>query len=61
MESIKQLPEKAKERAMSLSAQFPTFVRGSHNGVTEIFWQLNPDDRYYMDDDGFDMTSDEEM
>lgn len=24
-------------------------------------WQLNPDGRYYMDDDGFGMTDDEEI
>lgn len=59
-ESIKQLPENAKECAMSLSAQFPTFVCRFQNGVAEVFWQLN-DGRYYMDDDGFGMTSDEEI
>lgn len=46
---------------MSLSAQFPTFVRGFHNGIAEVAWQLNPDGRYYMDDDGFGMTDDEEI
>jgi hypothetical protein len=29
--------------------------------VAEVSWQLNPDGRYYMDDDGFGMTSDEEI
>jgi hypothetical protein len=26
-----------------------------------VQWQLNPDGRYYMDDDGFGMTDDEEI
>ena len=60
-DSIKQLPEKAKMRAQDMSAQFPTFIRGFRKGVAEVSWQLNPDGRYYMDDDGFGMTSDEEI
>ena len=44
-----------------MSAQFPTFIRGFRNGVAEVSWQLNPDGRYYMDDDGFGMTNDEEI
>ena len=60
-DSIKQLPENAKMRAREMSAQFPTFIRGFRKGVAEVSWQLNPDGRYYMDDDGFGMTSDEEI
>ena len=60
-DSIKQLPERAKMRAQEMSAQFPTFIRGFHKGVAEVSWQLNPDGRYYMDEDGFGMTSDEEI
>ena len=59
--SIKQLPENAKIRAREMSAQFPTFIREFRKGVAEVSWQLNPDGRYYMDDDGFGMTSDEEI
>jgi hypothetical protein len=33
----------------------------SRNGIAELEWQLNPDGRYYMDDDGFGMTDDEEV
>lgn len=61
LDSIKQLPEKAKMRAQEMSAQFPTFIRGFRKGVAEVSWQLNPDGRYYMDEDGFGMTSDEEI
>ena len=60
-DSIKQLPEKAKMRVQEMSAQFPTFIRGFRKGVAEVSWQLNPDGRYYMDEDGFGMTSDEEI
>ena len=60
-DSIKQLPEKAIMRAQEMSAQFPTFIRGFRNGIAEVSWQLNPDGRYYMDEDGFGMTSDEEI
>ena len=60
-DSIKQLPEKAKIRAQEMSAQFPTFIRGFRKGIAKVSWQLNPDGRYYMDDDGFGMTSDEEI
>ena len=60
-DSINQLPEKAKMRAQEMSAQFPTFIRGFRKGVAEVSWQLNPDGRYYMDEDGFGMTSDEEI
>ena len=59
-DSIKQLPENAKMRAREMSAQFPTFIREFRKGVAEVSWQLNPDGRYYMDDDGFGMTSDDE-
>lgn len=59
--SIENLPEEAKMRASVMSAQFPTFVSNFHNGVAMVTWQLNPDGRYYMDDDGFGMTSDEEI
>ena len=60
-DSIKQLPEKAKIRAQEMSAQFPTIIKGFRKGVAEVSWQLNPDGRYYMDEDGFGMTADEEI
>lgn len=60
-DSIKQLPEKVKMRAQEMSAQFPTFIQRFRKGVAEVSWQLNPDGHYYMDEDGFGMTSDEEI
>ena len=60
-DSLKKLPEDAQERARALSFHFPSFIRGFVNGVSMVSWQLNPDGRYYMDDDGFGMTSDREI
>lgn len=60
-DSLKKLPEEAIERAECLSFQFPSFIRGFRNGVARVDWQLNPDGRYYQDDDGFGMTDDEEI
>ena len=59
--SLKKLPEEAINRAECLSFQFPSFIREYRNGVARVDWQLNPDGRYYMDDDGFGMTDDEEI
>ncbi|MCI7780542.1 MAG: hypothetical protein MR517_05705 [Bacteroidales bacterium] len=59
-ETIDDLPEKVKERAGVLNAYFPTIIRGYHDGVAEVKWQINPDGRYYMDSDGYGMTDDEE-
>ena len=60
-ESLKGLPESAQSRARSFSFQFPSFIRRFKNGVAEVSWQLNPDGRYYMDDEGFGMTNDKEI
>lgn len=60
-ESLKKLPENAQNRVKELSFQFPSFIHGFCNGVSEVSWQLNPDGRYYMDDDGFGMTNDVEV
>lgn len=59
--SIAELPEKAKIRAVNLSAGFPTFIGHFNNGVAEVSWQINPDGRYYMDDSGYGMSDDEEL
>ena len=60
-ESLKNLPEDAIGRARALSFHFPSFIRQYKNGVAEVSWQLNPDGRYYMDEDGYGMTDDEEI
>lgn len=60
-ESLKNLPENAVATARKLSFQFPSFIRSFENGVAEVSWQLNPDGQYYMDDDGYGITGDEEV
>ncbi len=60
-DSLALLGEDCIERAKLLDVHFPTIVTGFHNGVAEVRWQLNPDGRYYMDEDGFGMTNDVEV
>lgn len=60
-DSLNNLPEDAISRARALSFHFPSFIRDFKNGVAQVSWQINPDGRYYMDDDGFGMTDDEEI
>lgn len=59
--TLKKLPDDVVYVAQCLSFHYPSFIRAFRNGVAEVQWQLNPDGRYYMDDDGFGMTSDVEM
>lgn len=60
-ESMKNLPEEAVRTLHAYSFQFPSFIRGFQNGIARVDWQLIPDGRYWMDDDGFGMTSDIEL
>lgn len=60
-ESLKGLSEECRQRAHARDAHFPTHIRGFKNGVAEVSWQLNPDGMYYMDEDGYGMTPDEEV
>lgn len=59
--SLKTLPESVINNAKTQFAMFPTFVEGFQNGIARVRWQINPDGRYYMDDDGYGMTDDEEV
>jgi hypothetical protein len=59
--SLKTIPEEYLERVESRNACFPSFIRSFKNNVAEVCWQLNPDGRYWMDEDGFGMTPDEEF
>ena len=60
-DSLKDLPEDAQSCARALSFHFPSFIHGFKNGVAKVSWQINPDGRYYMDEDGYGMTDDEEI
>lgn len=59
--TLKKLPDEVIERAKEQFAMFPTFVEGFHNGVARVRWQINPDGRYWMDEDGYGMTRDVEV
>lgn len=59
--SLEGLPQDAIDKAKELNALFPTFVRGYKKDIAEVSWQINPDGRYYMDEDGYGMTNDEEI
>ena len=60
-ESVKGLPEDVLRVAKRHSFHFPGHIYKYSNGVAEVNWQLQPDGRYYMDEDGFGMTSDNEI
>lgn len=60
-ESLKGISEDVISRARSLDFHFPSFVRKYENGVAQVSWQLNPDGMYYMDEDGYGMTDDDEV
>ncbi|MCQ2075262.1 MAG: hypothetical protein MJY77_08820 [Bacteroidaceae bacterium] len=59
--SLASLDDDCIKRARSLDIHFPTIISCFHNGVAEVRWQLNPDGMYYMDEDGFGMSDDEEV
>ena len=59
--TLKELPEDVQNNARTQFAMYQTFVEGFSNGVARVRWQINPDGRYWMDDDGFGMTSDVEV
>jgi len=59
--SLKGLSNDAIYRAKSLDMEFPSFIRDFKDGFAEVTSQLNPDGKYYMDDDGFGMTRDVEI
>lgn len=60
-ESMKNLPEEAWLQLKAYSFCYPSFILGYHNGIAKVQWQLIPDGRYWMDEDGYGMTSDVEL
>jgi hypothetical protein len=60
-DSLKDLPENAVFRAKMHNAMYPTLIRRFENGQAKVEWQINPDGKYWMDDDGFGMTRDHEL
>ena len=60
-DSMKTLPEDALSTLRRYSFRYPSFIRYYQNGIAEVQWQLIPDGRYWMDDDGYGMTGDIEL
>lgn len=60
-DTLKMLPEDVIDNARTRFAIFPTIVEHFCNGVARVRWQINPDGFYWMDEDGFGMTSDIEV
>lgn len=60
-ESLSGIDEEMVDRARRHYGGFPTNIRGYQDGVAEVEWQINPDGRYYADEDGFGMTNDREV
>lgn len=60
-ESIRDVPGDAWGRAKTGNATYPTHVCHFENGVAKVLWQINPDGYYFMDEDGYGMTDDEEI
>lgn len=60
-DTLKNLPEQILERVRERNAFYPSFFYRFEDGVSEVRWQLNPDGRYWMDDEGYGMTDDEEI
>lgn len=60
-DSMKNLPEDALSTLRRYSFRYPSFIRYYQNGIAEVQWQLIPDGRYWMDDDGYGMTGDIEL
>lgn len=59
--SLKGLSDDLLKRARRGYAGFPTHIGQFKDGMAEVSWEINPDGQYYMDDDGFGMTDDEEV
>ena len=59
-ETLASAEAEANIRAQDLSFHFPSHIYNYKDGVAAVQWQLNPDGMYYMDDDGFGMTTDVE-
>lgn len=59
--SMKNLPANALARAKRHNAMYPTLIRPFHDGQAKVEWQIHPDGKYWMDNDGFGMTRDQEL
>ena len=56
--SLEGIPEEQLYRVQTRNALFPSFIGHYANGTAQVQWQINPDGRYWMDEDGYGMTPD---
>jgi len=48
-------------RVYAGNAHYPTIIHQYSNGRAEVRWTIHPDGRYFMDEDGYGMTDDDEI
>ena len=58
--TLEKFPENVIGHAKALSIHFPSTVYRFRNGVAEVKWQLQPEGCFWMDEDGYGMTDDDE-
>lgn len=59
--SVLNMPYRAQRNAIELHAPYHFGINEFKNGVAYVSWTLQPDGRYYADEDGFGMEDDEEI
>lgn len=57
---LDEIPGAERKLAQRLDFHYPSHICRFKDNVAEVRWQLCPDGMYYMDDDGFGMSDDEE-
>lgn len=60
-DSMAELSEDDIKWAKEQNFHYPSFILKYKNDVAQVRWQLNPDGMYYMDEDGFGITDDQEV
>lgn len=59
--TVLDMPMRAQRNAIQTCANYYLGVDTFKDGVACVSWTLQPDGRYYADEDGFDMTDDDEI
>lgn len=59
--SVLNIPYRAQRNAIELQAPYHFGINEFKSGVAYVSWTLQPDGRYYADEDGFGMEDDDEI
>lgn len=59
--SVLDMPIRAQRNAIQTVANYYFGIDAFNDGVACVSWTLQPDGRYYVDEDGFGMTDDDEI